>query len=102
MTQNPTNATYWKKRSLEAEANSASCLDLVSRIREALGDNGVRMQSELLDYCRELVKAKSALTDVVDGWYDTFQQPNGECYAALVHFEPMSVASNLVQHPAER
>ena len=60
------------------------------------------MQDELLDYCRDLVKAKSALTDVVDGWYDTLQQPNGECSAALVHFEPMSAASNLVQHPAER
>ena len=31
-----------------------SCIDLVSRIRFALGDDGARMQDELVDYCREL------------------------------------------------
>ena len=39
----------------QARADATSSLDLVSRIREALGDNGTRMQDELLVYCRELV-----------------------------------------------
>ena len=39
----------------EARANEAAALGLVSRIREALGDNGRHMQPELIAYCRELV-----------------------------------------------
>lgn len=31
-----------------------SSLYLVSRIREALGDNGLRMQDELIEYCKHL------------------------------------------------
>jgi len=34
-----------------------SALMLVAKIREALGDDGRRMQDELLTYCRQLVKA---------------------------------------------
>lgn len=34
--------------------DNASLLDLLSRIRFALGDNGKRMQSELIEYCAEL------------------------------------------------
>ena len=40
----------------EADANQIAALDLVSRIRFALGDNGKRMQDELIIYCTEAVK----------------------------------------------
>lgn len=40
----------------EADANQIAALDLVSRIRVALGDNGRRMQDELISYCAEAVK----------------------------------------------
>ena len=40
----------------EADANQIAALDLVSRIRFALGDNGKRMQGELIVYCAEAVK----------------------------------------------
>ena len=38
----------------QARDDATAALDLVSRIRMALNDNGKRMQDELLDYCREL------------------------------------------------
>ena len=41
-------------------------LDLVSRIREALGDNGTRMQDDLLEYCRELRDSAGALAALGD------------------------------------
>ena len=37
-----------------ARDDATSALDLLSRVRFALGDNGTRMQAELLEYCREL------------------------------------------------
>lgn len=39
---------------------TAQELHMVAQIREALGDNGRRMFSELLDYCRELVRGRAA------------------------------------------
>lgn len=41
----------------QARDDATAALDLVSRIRMALNDNGKRMQDELLAYCRELVSA---------------------------------------------
>lgn len=38
----------------DAIRQQAGALDLVSRIRFALGDNGRRMQPELIAYCRDL------------------------------------------------
>ena len=38
----------------QARKDNISAFDLLSRVRFALGDNGKRMQDELLDYCREL------------------------------------------------
>ena len=38
----------------QARDDATAALDLVSRIRMALNDNGKRMQDELLIYCREL------------------------------------------------
>ena len=45
--------TLEQQRNAAAD-DAAGALDLVSRIREALGDHGLRMQDELLEYCREL------------------------------------------------
>lgn len=39
----------------ELERQETGALYLVAQIREALGDNGQRMQDELLAYCRRLV-----------------------------------------------
>ena len=45
--------TLEQQRNAAAD-DAAGALDLVSRLREALGDHGLRMQDELLKYCREL------------------------------------------------
>lgn len=42
----------------EARQQQASALDLVSRIRFALGDNGKRMQDELIEWCKGLEAAQ--------------------------------------------
>ena len=39
--------------------DAASALDLISRVRFALGDNGKRMQPELIEYCADLRRAQS-------------------------------------------
>lgn len=41
-----------------AEADAMSALDLVSRIRQALGDDGKRMQDELIEWCRTLANTE--------------------------------------------
>ena len=46
-----------KESERKAGEDAFAALHLVSRIREALGDNGKRMQDELLAYCRELINA---------------------------------------------
>lgn len=40
----------------EANATTAAALGLVADLRHALGDDGKRMQPELLEYARQLVK----------------------------------------------
>ena len=40
-----------------SKRHAAGCLDLVSRIRFALGDNGKRMQPELIEWCKTLADA---------------------------------------------
>lgn len=42
----------------ELQADNTSSLALVADIRCALGDNGKRMQTELIEWCAELVKAR--------------------------------------------
>ncbi len=41
----------------QARKDNLSAFDLLSRVRLALGDNGKRMQDELLAYCRGLITA---------------------------------------------
>ena len=43
----------------DAIAQQAAALDLVARIRQALGDDGRRMQDELIEWCRTLVQAEA-------------------------------------------
>ena len=38
----------------EAQRDMIAALDLVARIRHAVGDHGERMQDELIAYCKEL------------------------------------------------
>jgi hypothetical protein len=39
-----------------------SSLYLVARIREALGDNGLRMQDELIEYCKTLKQRSDSIS----------------------------------------
>lgn len=50
-----------RKERDDAKADATAALDLVSRIRFALGDNGKRMQDELIEYCKELAHNQSVL-----------------------------------------
>lgn len=50
-----------------AQQDAISALDLVSRIREALGDNGKRMQDELIEYCKKLAHNQSVLESLANG-----------------------------------
>ena len=43
-----------KEAGRKAAEDATGALHLLARIREALGDNGARMQDELLEYCAEL------------------------------------------------
>jgi hypothetical protein len=43
------------------------CLGLVADIRHALGDNGKRMQPELIEYCRQLVADRAELVESARG-----------------------------------
>ena len=49
---------------LEARDDATAALDLVSRIRMALNDNGKRMQDELLIYCRELAALPARVAEM--------------------------------------
>lgn len=51
----------------KTQMESAGALDLVSRIRFALGDNGKRMQDELIEYCKELAHNQSVLESLANG-----------------------------------
>jgi hypothetical protein len=43
----------------QARKDNISAFDLLSRVRFALGDNGKRMQDELIEYCKELAARKA-------------------------------------------
>lgn len=48
----------------QARDDATAALDLVSRIRMALNDNGKRMQDELLEYCRELAALPARVAEL--------------------------------------
>jgi hypothetical protein len=48
-----------EKKVDELTSENTSLIKLVADIRFALGDNGKRMQPELIEYCKELVKSKT-------------------------------------------
>lgn len=51
----------------KAADDATSALDLISRVRFALGDNGTRMQAEFLDYCRDLASPRPR---PISEWHD--------------------------------
>ena len=67
-------------------------LYLLARIREALGDNGARMQDELLEYCRELRDSAGALAALGDD-YDALKADRDRYRAALEIIADPSTAS---------
>lgn len=50
----------------ELAADNAAMLRLISDIRFALGDNGKRMQPELVEYAKEIVKQRDDLINKLD------------------------------------
>ena len=57
---------YLKESARKSADEAASALDLLSRVRFALGDNGVRMQDELIAYCAELRDAMALSKQALD------------------------------------
>ena len=55
----------------QARDDATAALDLVSRIRMALNDNGKRMQDELLIYCRELATLPARVTEMQAGYEES-------------------------------
>ena len=55
-----------KENGRKATDDAAGAIDLLSRVRFALGDNGTRMQSELIDYCAELRDAMVLAKQAID------------------------------------
>ena len=56
---------------------AAAALGLLSRVRFALGDNGKRMQDELLVYCAELRDAKTRIQQALGNGVDEIAWPPG-------------------------
>ncbi|OQA31299.1 MAG: hypothetical protein BWY56_02391 [Acidobacteria bacterium ADurb.Bin340] len=67
---------------LEAEARTTrSLLSYLADLRFALGDDGRRMQDELLDYCRELRRNKDAIQAALGNGADEDAWRPGEHWA---------------------
>ena len=62
--------------------SEVGALHLLARVREALGDNGTRMQDELLGYCRELRDSAGALAALGED-YDALKAERDRYRAAL-------------------
>jgi len=65
----------------EAEGDATSLLFLLAQIREALGDNGKRMQNELVDYCRDLRRSKDTIQAALGNGADEAAWEPGEHWA---------------------
>lgn len=67
---------------LEVEARTTwSLLSYLSDLRFALGDDGLRMQDELLEYCRELRRNKDAIQAALGNGADEDAWKPGEHWA---------------------
>ncbi len=85
----------------EQREQTASLLDLVARIRFALGDNGKRMQDELIDYCRGIDSLRQAAQAVVDRWDSPLWADlphTGEFIAALLEQLTQPMAQTVTTH----
>ena len=74
----------------QARDDATAALDLVSRIRMALNDNGKRMQDELLIYCRELATLPARVAELEEklaACRATFDHPV-KCPTCEHHFLP--------------
>ena len=80
----------------ELERQETGALYLVAQIREALGDNGTRMQDELLDYCRELAQLYRANT----AWREAPSTPGCQACAAMTRalIEPTTTGDPRENH----
>jgi len=65
----------------KAEGDATSLLFLLAQIREALGDNGKRMQNELVDYCRDLRRSKDTIQAALGNGADEAAWEPGEHWA---------------------
>lgn len=73
---------YLKESARKSADEAASALDLLSRIRFALGDNGVRMQDELIAYCAEIRDAMARVAELdarISEGQATLKRRNEEC-----------------------
>ena len=67
---------------LEVEARTTwSLLSYLSDLRFALGDDGRRMQDELLEYCRDLRRAKDVVQAALGNGADEAAWEPGEHWA---------------------
>ena len=56
-----------KSAGRQARDDATAALDLMSRVRMALNDNGKRMQDELIDYCRDLARMPYRIQKLREG-----------------------------------
>ena len=76
----------------QARDDAMAALDLVSRIRMALNDNGKRMQDELLIYCRELATLPARVTEMQAGYEESVDRRIA-LEARVAELEARTVAS---------
>ena len=65
----------------QAEYDSIGMRMLLAQIREAVGDNGERMQDELLEYCRDLRSARDTIQAALGNGADEAAWEPGEHWA---------------------
>lgn len=65
----------------KAEGDATSLLFLLAQIREAVGDNGKRMQNELVEYCRDLRRSKGTIQAALGNGADEAAWEPGEHWA---------------------
>lgn len=65
----------------QAEDDRNALLFLLAQIREAVGDNGKRMQNELVDYCRDLRRSKDTIQAALGNGADEAAWEPGEHWA---------------------
>ena len=65
----------------QAKGDATAMLSYLADLRFALGDNGKRMQDELLDYCRDLRRSKDVIQAALGNGADEAAWEPGEHWA---------------------